>query len=138
MKALSGFGRNDVIRAIALVSVVAFPFIADAQRGSVKSVNIAQDAQPATALTVKNAVASRVSCSEEHWPFLSTECLRRSAEVTEVTEPRVVSMNAAFPPDSVTQAAAVKRVAFTNSVQIRVPSAKPKKPQLPKNRNVPG
>jgi hypothetical protein len=44
MKALPSFGRNDVIRAIALVSVVAFPLIADAQLGlGSKAIKVAND-----------------------------------------------------------------------------------------------
>ena len=125
MKALSGFGRNDMFRVIALVSVLAFPLIADAQLGPLKSIKNANDVQSAAPPTIKTPIASRVSCAEEQWPFLSTECLRRS---TEVIEPRVVSMKAAPLPDSIALDAPIKRVGVTNSAQIGAPFAKPKKP----------
>jgi hypothetical protein len=93
MKKLSGFRprfrRNDVIRIVALVSVVAFPLIADAQFGPVtRAVKLSPDAAPAAA-TVK--VASHDLCADQHWPYFSGGCLRGSSEAI---QPRLVSMNA--------------------------------------------
>jgi hypothetical protein len=104
MKALPSFGRNDVIRAIALVSVAAFPLIADAQLGlGARAVKMSNDVSPAAGATVKAVIAGRDSCADQHWPFFSKGCLRGS---TEAIEPRLVSMNAEFQLNAATTDAA--------------------------------
>src|ERR1041385_8572913 len=77
MKALSKLNRNDVIRAVALVTVVAFPLIAYAQLGSASKVaTLTVAAAPAAAeiATPAKAVAAD-PCANQHWPFFSAECL---------------------------------------------------------------
>jgi hypothetical protein len=129
MKPLPSFGRNDVIRAIALISVVAFPLIADAQLGlGPKAVKISGDVSPLAGDTAKAAIVSRDSCADQHWPFFSNGCLRGSAQAI---EPRLVSMNVESPKNSV----ATKSVATDDSVRAvgattgrgNVAVAKPKK-----------
>jgi hypothetical protein len=125
MKALPGFGRNDVIRAIALISVVAFPLIADAQLGlGSKAVKISNDVAPLASATAKPAIAGRDSCADQHWPFFSKGCLRGPAEAI---EPRLVSMNAESPPNSAATNASARGVAATDSVRGNAPVAKSKK-----------
>jgi hypothetical protein len=98
MKTLRSFGRNDVIRAVALVSVVAFPLIADAQLGAgSRAVKISQDVSPAVVTPSKAIAAGPDSCADQHWPFFSKACLRGSMEPI---EPRLVSMNTELPPNS--------------------------------------
>jgi hypothetical protein len=89
MIALPSFSRKDAIRGIALVAVVAFPLIANAQLGPLRSVKTSNDVPPAAAAVTKTV--SRDSCAAEHWPFFSKDCLRGS---TEAIPPRLVSMNA--------------------------------------------
>ena len=99
MKALSKLNRNHVIRAVALVTVVAFPLIAYAQLGSAaKVVTLTVAAAPAAAeiATPAKAVAAD-SCANQHWPFFSAECLRGS---TQPVKPRLVSMNSEDSPAS--------------------------------------
>ena len=128
MKALLGFGRNDVIRAIALMSVVAFPLIADAQLGlGSKAVKISTDVSP-PASTAKAAIASRDSCGDQHWPFFSNGCLRGSAAAI---EPRLVSMNVESPTNSGTPDS-VRLVGATDTARGNAPVAKPKKPIKPR------
>jgi hypothetical protein len=102
IRALSDFRRNDVIRVVALVALVAFPLMAYAQLGSAaKAMKPPNDAALASAepVTPAKAVAAD-SCANQHWPFFSAECLRGS---TEPVRPRLVSMSvedtaAAEPP----------------------------------------
>jgi hypothetical protein len=90
MNALPSFSQKDVIRGIALVAVVAFPLIANAQLGPLRPVKTSNDVSPAAATITKTPVASRDSCVDEHWPFFSKGCLRGSAEMV---QPRLVLMN---------------------------------------------
>ncbi len=132
MKALSNLNRNDVIRAVALVTVVAFPLIAYAQLGSAaKVVTLPVAAAPAAAETVTQAKAlSADSCANQHWPFFSAECLRGS---TAATKPRLVSMNmedspappAAKPATSSPSGHVARAV---DGIQGGAPVAKSKKP----------
>jgi hypothetical protein len=92
MKALSGLGRNDVIKAVALVAIVVFPLIAHAQLGrGAGAVKTSQDASPVAGPAVRTAAVRGDSCADQHWPFFSAGCLRQS---TQAAEPRLVSMNA--------------------------------------------
>jgi hypothetical protein len=125
MKPLPSFGRNDVIRAIALVSVVAFPLIADAQLGlGTKTVKISENVSPLASGTVKEAVVSRESCADQHWPFFSNGCLRGSAEAI---APRVVSMNVGSPKDLAATDDLERGVGATDAGRANAPLAKPKK-----------
>jgi hypothetical protein len=125
MKPLPTFGRNDVIRAIALVSVVAFPLIADAQLGlGTKAVKLASDASPSVTGTAKAAVAERESCTDQHWPFFSSGCLRGSGEAI---APRVVSMNVESPKNSAAADDSARGVRVTETGRGDVAVAKPKK-----------
>jgi hypothetical protein len=125
MKALPNFGRNDVIRAIALVSMVAFPLIADAQLGlGSRAVKISKDVSPAAGDTPQAAIANRDSCADQHWPFFTKECLRGS---TEAIEPRLVSLNAEFPPNSKAAGDSIRVVGLTDTAQGNAPIAKSKK-----------
>jgi hypothetical protein len=129
MKALPGFSRNDIIRVVALVSVVAFPLIADAQFGPVtRPVKLSTDASPAASATATAVVAGRDSCADQHWPFFSQGCLRGS---TEKIEPRVVSMNAESTPNAAPATQATKAVAI-NTVQDDAPFARSRKPARPR------
>jgi hypothetical protein len=128
MKALPSFGRNDVIRAIALVSVVAFPLIADAQLGlGARAVKISSDVSPAAGGTVKAVIVGRDSCADQHWPFFSQGCLRGS---TEAIEPRMVSLNAEFQPNAATTDSA--RVTGSTDAQGNARLAASKKPAKPR------
>jgi hypothetical protein len=130
MKALPSFGRNDVIRAIALVSVVAFPLIADAQLGPSRAIKISKDVSPIASAPPKVTIVGSDSCADEHWPFFSKRCLRGS---TETTEPRMVSMNAESPPSSATSSDdSSKRAGATEIAQGNAPFAKPKKLTKPR------
>jgi hypothetical protein len=126
MKSLPGVGRNDVVRVLALVSVVAFPLIADAQLGlGSKAVKISKDASPLAGATAKIASTGRDSCADQHWPFFSSGCLRGSAQAT---EPRMVSTNVESPTNSAatpTDSARVGRT--TDTVGGNAPVTKPKK-----------
>ena len=92
MKALSELPRNHVIRAVALVSVMAFPLMAYAQLGSAaKAIKLSKEAAPAVAESVAPVKpVAGASCANQHWPFFSAECLRGSGQAT---KPRLVSMN---------------------------------------------
>jgi hypothetical protein len=125
MKLLPSFGRNDVIRAIALISVVAFPLIADAQLGlGSKAVKISTDVSPLASGTTKVPVVSRDSCADQHWPFISNGCLRGSAEAI---EPRLVSMNVESPKNPVATDNSVRVADATDTGRGNAPVAKPKK-----------
>jgi hypothetical protein len=122
MKTLPSFGRNDVIRAVALVSVVAFPLIADAQLGAgSRAVKISKDVSPSAVATSKAIAAGPDSCADQHWPFFSKGCLRGS---TEAIEPRLVSMNAESSPNSATTDGPAKAVQATAGAQGTAPVAK--------------
>jgi hypothetical protein len=130
MKALPNFGRNDVIRAVALVSVVAFPLIADAQLGaSSRAVKISKDVSPIAVASSKAIPASPDSCADQHWPFFSKGCLRGS---TEPIEPRLVSMNAESPPNPAATHGSAKAAAAAASAQGTAPLAKSKKLAKPR------
>src|SRR6185295_15436173 len=89
MKPLKNFGRNDVIRIVALVSVVAFPLIADAQLGlGSKAAKLSQAIAPVAEASAK-ASAPGDACANQHWPYFSAECLRGSTRV----KPRLVTMS---------------------------------------------
>jgi hypothetical protein len=142
MKALSKLNRNDVIRAVALVTVVAFPLIAYAQLGSAaKVVTLTVAAAPAAAenVTPAKAVATE-SCANQHWPFFSAECLHGS---TPAIKPRLVSMNtedsAAPQPAPKLAATGPSRhvVRALNGVESGAPVAKPKKPRKPRVAHMP-
>lgn len=127
MNALSSFDRNNVIRLIALVSVVAFPLIADAELGPRPQTVKPADASPVTAFATKAVVAKAVvadpnSCADQHWPFFSRSCLRGSGTAL---EPRLVSMNAEALPKPAASENSVKLVAATNAPKI-MPSARSK------------
>lgn len=130
MKTLPSFGRNDVIRAIALISVVAFPLIADAQLGlGAKAVKPSNDVAPPVTGTAQAAVAGRESCADQHWPFFSNGCLRGSAEAI---QPRLVSMNVGSPKDLAATEDPARGVAAADSGLASAPLAKPKKPSKPR------
>jgi len=98
MKAPVGLGRNDVLKAVAVVSIVVFPLIANAQLGrSSGAVKTSQDASPGAATEVTTAAAKPNSCADQHWPLFSADCLRGS---TQPVEPRLVSMNVESSPNS--------------------------------------
>jgi hypothetical protein len=100
MKALPGLGRNDVIKATALVAIVVFPLIAHAQLGrSSAAVRTSQDASPVAGAAVETAAARQDSCADQHWPFFSAGCLRQS---TQAVEPRLISMNETSPNSAAT------------------------------------
>jgi hypothetical protein len=126
MKPLSGLGRNDVIKAVALVAIVVFPLIAHAQlgRGS-GAVKASQDVSPVGGAAVKTAATKAVSCADQHWPFFSAECLRQS---TQAVEPRLISMNVEASADSATTGDAPKLVRTADTVRDNGPSVAPKKP----------
>jgi hypothetical protein len=130
MKPLSGFGRNDVIKAVALVAIVAFPLIAHAQLGrSSGAVKTSQEVSPVAGAAVKTAAAKAVSCADQHWPFFSAECLRQS---TQTVEPRLVSMNAETSPISAAKGDAPRPVRTAGIVRDNEPSAGSKKPAKPR------
>jgi hypothetical protein len=125
MKSLPGFGRNDVIRAIALISVVAFPLIADAQLGlGSNPVKISKDVSSLAGDTAKAAIVGRDSCADQHWPFFSNGCLRGSAEAI---EPRLVSMNVEPPTNSAATGDSSGVAGATGTARGNAPFAKPKK-----------
>jgi hypothetical protein len=135
MKALPSFGRNDVIRAVALVSVVAFPLIADAQLGTgSRAAKPSMNVSPIAVATSKAVPAGPDSCADQHWPFFSKGCLRGSMEAI---EPRLVSMNAEFQPN----AAATDSARVTGSTDAAqgnarlAPSKKPVKPRVATHRH---
>jgi hypothetical protein len=125
MKALPSFGRNDVIRAVALMSVAAFPLIADAQLGlGSKAIKISDDVSPLASSTTKAAIAGRDSCGDQHWPFFSEGCLRGS---TEAIKPRLVSVNVESPANSAATGVSVRVVGAADTARGNAPLAKSKK-----------
>ena len=122
--------RNDLIRAIALISVVAFPLLAAAQLPS-KPGQSADAVAPADSAPVKTA-ATRDACAEEHWPNFSAACLRGPAARA---TPRLVSMAAASPQDAAAPAVSAKRIAVAEPVQASAPVRKPKKARLAAHRH---
>jgi hypothetical protein len=130
MKSLPSLGRNDVIRAIALISVVAFPLIADAQLGlGSKAVKISTDVSPLAGDIAKTAIVGRDSCAVQHWPFFSNGCLRGSAEAIEA---RLVSMSVESPKNLVAPSDPVRVVGATDTARANAPFAKPKKNSKPR------
>jgi hypothetical protein len=129
MKALPSFGRNDVVRAVALVSVVVFPLIADAQLGTGSRAKLSKDVSPVAVTTSEAIAASPDACTDQHWPFFSKQCLRGS---TESIEPRLVSMNAESPPISAASDDAAKAVGATDIARGKAVFAKRKKPAKPR------
>ena len=133
MKALSDLPRNQVIRVVALVAVMAFPLMAYAQLGSAaKAINLSKDAAPAAAESVAPAKpVADDACANQHWPFFSAECLRGSGPTI---KPRLVSMSAETSPG----AEAPKPAAADHSRHVAVandsstPVAKPRKPAKPR------
>jgi hypothetical protein len=129
MKALSGLGRNDVIKAAALAAIVVFPLIAHAQLGrSSGAVRTSQDASPVARAAVGTAAAGRDSCADQHWPFFSAACLRQS---TQSVEPRLISMNETS-PTSATIGDAPKGIRTADIVRDNEPSVGSKKPAKPR------
>jgi hypothetical protein len=130
MKPLLSFGRNDVIRVIALISVVAFPLIADAQLGlGAKTVKLSNDILPPVAGTAKAAVADRESCADQHWPFFSNGCLRGSGQAT---QPRLVSTNVGSLKHLAATNDPARGVGALDAGRANAPSAKPRKPGKPR------
>jgi hypothetical protein len=132
MKALLDLGRRDIIKAAALVAIVAFPLMAHAQlgRGS-GSLKTSQDVSPVAA-TMSVAVAKADSCADQHWPFFSAECLRQS---TSAVEPRLISMNVEPSANSATGAPkAVRTADFVRDNGLSAGSKKPAKPRVASHR----
>jgi hypothetical protein len=129
MKALSGLGRNDVIKATALVAIVVFPLIAHAQLGrSSGTVTTSLDASTVASAAVETAAARRESCADQHWPFFSAKCLRQS---TQAVEPRLISMNETS-PNSATTGDASERSRAVDIVRDNGPSVGSQKPAKPR------
>jgi hypothetical protein len=127
MNALSGLGRNDVIKGAALVAIVVFPLIAHAQLGrSSGAARTSQDASP-VASAVGTAAAKQDSCTDQHWPFFSAGCLRQSSQAV---EPRLISMNETSPNSPTGDAP--KAVRAADIVRDNGPSAGSKKPAKPR------
>jgi hypothetical protein len=130
MKAPLGLGRNDVIGVVALVSIAAFPLIADAQLGrSSGAVKTSQDVLPIGGAAARTAAARPDSCADQHWPFFSAGCLRGS---TQPVEPRLVSMNAETSPNSAATGDAPTAVRTADMVRDNGPSVGSKKPAKPR------
>jgi hypothetical protein len=130
MKTLSGLGRTDVIRTVALVSIVAFPLIADAGLGrSSGAVKTSQDVLPVAGAPTKTAAAKADSCADQHWPFLSAGCLRGS---TQAVEPRLVSMNVETSANSATTGDASRVVRTADIDRDNGSSVRLKKPAKPR------
>jgi hypothetical protein len=129
MKAILSLGRNDVIRAVALVAIVAAPLIAHAQLGrSSGAVKTSPDVSGVSGAAAETATARRDSCAEQHWPFFSAECLRGS---TQTAGPRLISMNVETLPNSATTDAP-KGVQTADIVRDNGPSVGSKKPVKPR------
>jgi hypothetical protein len=130
MKPLSGFGRNDVIKAVALVAIVVFPLLAHAQLGrSSGAVKTSQDVSPVAGGAAKTAAAKAVSCADQHWPFFSAECLRQS---TQAVEPRLVSMNPDTSANPATKVDVPKLARTDDTVPDNTPSVGSKKLAKPR------
>jgi hypothetical protein len=129
MKTLLGLRRKDVIRVVALLSVVTFPLIADAQFGPVtRAVKPLNEASSAASAIPEASAAVQDSCAAQHWPFFSEGCLRGS---TETIKPRLVSMNAESTSNSAPATQAAKAVAIDIAHGL-APLAKAKKPAKPR------
>jgi hypothetical protein len=130
MKALLGLGRNDVIKAAALVAIVVFPLLAHAQLGRSSGVALktSQDVAPVAGAAVRTA-ATADSCADQHWPFFSAGCLRGS---TQAAEPRLVSMNVEPSANSATTGDAPKAIRTVDIVRDNEPSVGSKKTAKPR------
>jgi hypothetical protein len=129
MKVPSGLGRNDVIKAAALVAIVAFPLIAHAQLvRSSGAARTSQDASPVASAAVVTTAARPDSCADQHWPFFSAGCLRQS---TQPVEPRLISMNETS-PNSTKTGDASKVVRTADIVRDNGPSVESKKTAKPR------
>jgi hypothetical protein len=134
MRALSDLPRKHMIRAVALVAVMAFPLMAYAQLGSAaKAIKLSKDTAPAAAESVAPAKpAAADSCANQHWPFFTAECLRGSSQPI---KPRLVSMNVVNSPgaEAPNRAAADHPRHVAASTDARsTPVAKPRKPARPR------
>jgi hypothetical protein len=130
MKALSGLGRNHVIGAVALASIMAFPLIADAELGrSSGAVKAPLEVSPVAGASAPTAAARGDSCADQHWPFFSAGCLRQS---TQAVESRLVSMSVATPANSATTVDVPKVVRTADIVRDNAPSVRLKKPAKPR------
>jgi hypothetical protein len=130
MKAHLDLGRNDVIKAAALVAIVVFPLMAHAQLGrSSGGLKTSQDVSPVAGAAVRAAVARADSCADQHWPFFSAGCLRQS---TPAVEPRLVSMNVEPSENSATTGDAPKAIRTADIVRDNGPSVGSKKPAKPR------
>jgi len=133
MSALSDLPRNQVIRVVALVSVMAFPLMAYAQLGSAaKAINLSKDAAPAAVESVAPAKpVADGACANQHWPFFTAECLRGSGQTI---KPRLVSMSAETSPGAEAPKPAAadhsRHVASPNDSR-GMPVAKSRKPAKP-------
>jgi hypothetical protein len=130
MKALLGLGRNNVIGAVALVSIAVFPLIAGAGLGrSSEAVKTSPDVSPVAGAPVRTAAARADSCADQHWPFFSAECLRGSQQTI---GPRLVSMNVETAAGSATTNDAPKPARTADIVRDNGPSVRSKKPAKPR------
>src|SRR4051794_20785741 len=130
MTPLMNFGRNDVIRIIALASVVAFPLMADAQLGlGSKAAKPSSEGAPLAVASAKASAAPADACANQHWPYFSAECLRGPVRI----EPRLVSLNTEPAPPPVALAPSTT-VAATHAATApdHAAVAKPKRPLKPK------
>jgi hypothetical protein len=135
MKALLDLGRNDVIKATALVAIVVFPLIAHAQLGrSSGAVKTSQVVSPVAGAAARTAADTTDSCANQHWPFFSAGCLRGS---TQAVEPRLVSVSGEPSANSATTGDASKGVRTADIVRDNgssVGSKKPAKPRIAAHR----
>jgi hypothetical protein len=126
MNALPSFGRNDLIRATALVAVLAFPLFAYAGLGG-SAVSQPSKNAPAATVAAEPATATTASatpCAEQHWPFFSQDCLRGSTQ-----QPRLVSLTSDTPAQ-VAAATPVAAAPATKPAQVaEVASSKAVKPK---------
>jgi hypothetical protein len=132
MRALADLPRNQVIRVVALVSVMAFPLMAYAQLGSAaKAIKLSKDAAPAAAEAVASVKpVAGDACANQHWPFFTAECLRGSGQI----KPRLVSMNVEPSPGVEAPKPATdpsRHVAVSNDSR-STPVAKARKPAKPR------
>src|SRR3954465_6761765 len=94
MNALPSFGRNDLLRATALIAVLAFPLFAYALGTGTAAVHPekALAAAVSTEAAPVPAAEAAKSCADQHWPFFSQDCLRGSTQ-----QPRLVSLTSDAP-----------------------------------------
>jgi hypothetical protein len=129
MKPLTKLGRNDLIRIIALTSVVAFPLIADAQLGlGLKAAKLSTDIAPLAVASAKASAAPVDGCAGQHWPYFSAECLRGPARI----EPRLVTSNSESAPAQPVTAPSTVVATHAASNRDDAPVAKPKRSLKPK------